>query len=97
MPAGGRSPGVDPSACGPVRTVGSAAGAEGVRGAGDADAADTGVGGAGGGAIAGRAAVADVAVRGGPSAAPQWTQNLVPGWLSFPQTAQFIDVRFAGA
>jgi len=85
---------------GAVRTVGSAAGAGGAHvedGAADAADAGAGDGGGGGGATAGRAAVADVAARGGPSAAPQWTQNLVPGWLSFPQTAQFIDVRFAGA
>ena len=62
--------------------------------AAETDAEGEGGGGAGGaGATAGRAAGADAAVLGGPSAAPQWTQNLVPGWLSLPQTAQFIDIR----
>src|SRR3989442_12062021 len=47
--------------------------------------------------IAGRAAVAAPVARPLPapvgvtaSAAPQWTQKRVPGWLSLPQIAQFI-------
>ena len=96
VPAGGRPPIVGGAiACGAVRTVVSTAGPGGERDTGDAGAAEGG--GGGGGAGAGRAAVPELAVRGGPSAAPQWTQNLVPGWLSLPQTAQLIDVRLGGA